>query len=217
LRAFGSSVVPYPGLEGFLEDIPWFVGSRKPWTDAGIVVEFYIVSGGLEEIINAVPFRAQFTDAWGSAFYADPQTDQITFPRNVISFTEKTRYLFQINKGVTGPASREKPDEVNQEMAIDSRPVPFSHMIYIGDGLTDIPCFSLVEGGGREGRGGRTFGIIHPEHPNQTRRKKIAWNLMSTRRTHGLYSPDYRTGSDLRYMLELAIENICDDVVLRAR
>ena len=215
LRQFGKTLKPYPGLLKFFTDMEGFVRTKPAWRKAGITVEFYIISGGLEEIINEAPFRKFFKDAWGSSFYADAVTGQIQFPKNTVSFTEKTKFLFQVNKGIIGPESRENPDEVNKEMALEDRRIPFANMVYIGDGLTDIPCFSLVERGSRERKGGHTFGIVHPNKPDQERRKKIAWNLMEQRRTKGLYRPNYGKGTSLRYMIELAVEHICDDIVLR--
>ncbi len=100
LREFGRTLKPYPGLLRFFDDLGKLVQSQPEYRKAKIKIEFYIISGGLEEIINNTPFRKFFKDAWGSAFHSDPQTDLIEFPRNAVTFTDKTRFLFQINKGV---------------------------------------------------------------------------------------------------------------------
>lgn len=146
LTAFGRQLKPYPGLPSFLKHVRVFIQSKDEYRKAGITVQFFIVSGGLQEIIEGFTLRSLFTDIWASSFATDPQTSVIKFPRNAITFTDKTRFLFEINKGLIGPEFRANPDAVNRKMDEQDRPVPFRNMIYVGDGLTDVPCFSLVGG-----------------------------------------------------------------------
>ena len=68
--------------------------------------------------------------------------------KRCVTFTEKTRFLFEINKGISPSAAAAQPHLVNQLIREEDRPIPFANMIYVGDGLTDIPCFSLIEKGG---------------------------------------------------------------------
>ena len=80
---------------------------------------------------------------WGCDFKYDSR-GVIAFPKNVISFTDKTRFLFMIHKGKVGPDFQGQPYAVNATMTVDERPVPFENMVYIGDGPSDIPCMSLI-------------------------------------------------------------------------
>ncbi len=77
------------------------------------------------------------------------------FPKSIVSFTEKTKFLYAINKGITGTELRRTPYSVNDVIPKDQRRIPFSNMIYLGDGPTDIPCFSAIQQ-----NGGKTIGIL---------------------------------------------------------
>ena len=152
LFEFGQTLDFYEGVRQFLDQIPVCLGSQPDWVEAEVNVEFYIVTGGLQEIVDGCPIRDSFRDVWGCSFQGDASTGVISFPKNSMTFTDKTRFLFQINKGIVGPDSRTNPNAVNKDVSPEERPIPFHNMIYIGDGLTDIPCFSLVESGNGVGR-----------------------------------------------------------------
>src|SRR3546814_19852196 len=89
---------------------------------------------------------------------SDLQAGAIRFPKRVVSFTDKTRYLFHIQKGIVGPSSRNKPFEVNRKIAPDKLRIPFEPMIFVGDGYTDIPLFSPLRRSG-----GVAFGVSSAE------------------------------------------------------
>jgi hypothetical protein len=122
--------------------------------------------------------------------------------RNVIDFTSKTRYLFEINKGVA-KFSRRNPFLVNEAVPEAGRRVPFSNIIYLGDGLTDIAAFSLVQS-----RGGTAFSICNPDNPNSA--KRTWWKFMKKQRTAAAYTPRYRPDDDLGKFLRLAVQQICE-------
>src|SRR5690606_5884316 len=102
----------------------------------------------------------------------------IRFPRRIVNFTDKTRYLFHIQKGIVGPSSRNKPFEVNRKIAAEKLRVPFEQMIFVGDGYTDIPCFSLIRRSG-----GVAFGVWDPKHRDKRSR---AWGLIQEGRASNL-------------------------------
>ncbi|MBI5500638.1 MAG: haloacid dehalogenase-like hydrolase [Deltaproteobacteria bacterium] len=121
-------------------------------------VEFYVVSGGLEPLVKAGLARHGLGDFFEDRVVAcqlDDGPNGLARIRRAVSFTEKTRYLYEINKGFFGDRD---PTKVNEWVDPASRPVPFHNMIYVGDGLTDIPCFSMLEK-----FGGTPIAVVPPE------------------------------------------------------
>jgi phosphoserine phosphatase len=142
LREFGGTLNFYPGLPGLFKDLRDSVAEHHISNPA---IEFYVVSGGLEEVIRGSSIAKHLAGIWACEFAEEG--GQIRHLKNIVSFTEKTKYLFQINKGIGEAAT---PYAVNERVDQSARRVPFENMIYVGDGLTDVPCFSLVKhfGGG---------------------------------------------------------------------
>jgi hypothetical protein len=123
--------------------------------------------------------------------------------KSSVSFTEKTKFIYAINKGITGKRLRSNPYSVNDVISEEDRRIPFRNIIYVGDGPSDIPCFSMITASGGDG-----IGVT----------EKIAkgYELAKGKRTTtGPYSPDYRTGSDMRRALEAAILDKADGMVSR--
>jgi phosphoserine phosphatase len=144
LRRFGSTLDKfyYPGIPRIFQDLQ---RKAKPY---GVDVEYYIVSSGLQEIIEGSRITKEYFKAvYGSRLAGDNDKGMLKYIKRCITYTEKTRYLFEINKGVSPSESHR--DFVNEEIPMEKRRIPFSNMVYVGDGLTDIPCFSLVKTGVR--------------------------------------------------------------------
>jgi len=137
-------------------------------------------------------------DIFGCTFDVHPKTGVLQFPKSIITFTEKTKFIFAINKGISSSQLRRSPYEVNNFMKEAKRRIPFSNIIYIGDGPSDIPCLSLIKK--FEGIG---IGVIGSGSVRKS------YELAKGRRvTVGPYDCDYRRGSTLRKMIEQAIEDI---------
>jgi len=128
----------------------------------------------------------------------------VTRIQRPISFTDKTRYLYEINKGIPPETAQENPYRVNTQMDPEDRRIPFENMIYIGDGITDIPCFSLVKD-----RGGRVFGVINSDDGSV--KQRAIREIGSPRRAGNLNRPSYGEGGQLGSLLRLTIEGICTD------
>lgn len=136
LRELAAGIEYYPGVEGWFERIDAYVAARS---GGSVQVRHYIVSAGLSEILEGISIKRHFTRIYASQYYFDHH-EAARFPTIVINDTAKTQYLFRINKG------REAALEtINEYMPEGERPIPFQHMLYIGDGLTDVPCMTVVK------------------------------------------------------------------------
>ena len=165
--------------------------------DDGFQAQFYVISSGLGDLIRATTIARRLTDIWGSDFAYD-DSGAICAIKNVISFSDKTRYLYQISKGLIGPEARKNPFAVNHRTT--HRPVPFKNMIFVGDGYTDIPCFAVVEKA--EGRAVAVY--------DQSNRAKVgkAYGFVDDRRVSHLEPAVYIKNSGADSAIRLAITHI---------
>jgi len=207
LRSLGAKVQLFPGVSDLVPRLEKFVDSRKEFKEAFLKIEFYIISGGFEEIIKGTPIAKSMKDVFGCTFIE--RSKQI-MPKSIVTFTEKTKFLYAINKGISGLELRRNPYRVNEVIKRENRRIPFSNMIYVGDGPTDIPCFSAVQS-----NGGKTIGILKHTKRGETVivDTKRAWAIARGERTTlGPYHPDYSENSDLYDILKLEIERIGLDI-----
>ena len=109
---------------------------NKIGADAGARIEHYIISSGLREIIEGSEIRDKFDDIFACEFFYD-ENGVATWPKNVVNYTTKTQFLFRINKGILDLTDNQALNEFTPE---DERRIPFRNMIYLGDGMTDVPC-----------------------------------------------------------------------------
>jgi 2-hydroxy-3-keto-5-methylthiopentenyl-1-phosphate phosphatase len=204
LEAFGADLTEtlYPGIPGLFDDINSIADEYED-----ITIDYYIISEGLEPIIQGTEIAGRCEAVYASQLDADSEgiIQRIQRP---ISFTDKTRYLYEINKGITPDEARDNPYEVNTEVAPEERRIPFENMIYIGDGITDIPCFSLVKD-----RGGRVFGVIDSDDEGDegSAKQRAIRDIGSPRRAGNLNDPMYGESGRLGSLLRLTIEGICTD------
>lgn len=205
LRYLGQELPLYEGLPGAFDEfkrLSWRVAKFK---EAGIRLELYIISGGLEEIIRGTPIAEHMNGIFGCNFDYDPSTNFPCAIKSVISFTEKTRFVFAINKGISEGTARVDPYRVNDAIAEGKRKIPFKNMIYIGDGPSDIPCLSLIVK-----YGGVGIGVCPP-----TQTFKKGYELAQGERTTiGPYTANYTKGSDMHKALEQAIRAKGLDILL---
>lgn len=173
-----------------------------------VQLEFYLISSGIGDVLRQTPIADAFTDIWASEFIYD-QAGAINFPKRIVSFTDKTRYLFHIQKGIFGPASRNKPFEVNRKVEREKLRVPFEQMIFVGDGYTDIPCFSLIRRSG-----GVAFGVWDPRHREKRSR---AWGFIEDGRVSNLNHARFGEDAELYQLLEAAVDSLASKIVLRSR
>jgi hypothetical protein len=202
LVKLGKKVKPYDGVPLFISQLQSKL-KKKQYTNFNIKLEAYIISSGIEDIIRGTKFSQEFKDVFGSKFSIDKPTKKINGVKSIVSFTEKTKFLYAINKGITDKQLRSNPFLVNDRVKKDSRRIPFNNMIYLGDSTGDVPCFAAVtyfKGSG--------IGILTKK--DVTKGFKLA---KERRSTVGPYKPNYKNGSTLRIMLDDMVEKIANRII----
>jgi len=192
-KEFAARLTFHPGVTRIFPHLTQYTSEHYK----DLELEFYIISSGIGEIVRNTRISKHFTDIWASEFHYN-EDGCIVFPRNIISFTDKTRYLFQISKGLIGPESRADHYAVNRRTS--GYRIPMGNFIFVGDGLTDIPCFSLVKR-----YGGVAIGV-YDKHRRE--RWSRAWDFLEEGRVTNLLSADYTLNSDLTTSLYMAIDAI---------
>ncbi len=172
-----------------------------------VTLEFYLISSGIGDVLRNMPIANEFTDIWASEFYYDGDGIATT-PRRIISFTDKTRYIFQVQKGIIGKESRGKPFAVNKRVPVDQVRIPLSQMVFVGDGYTDIPCFSLIKQ-----NGGIPIAVY--DH-KQTEKWGNAFQFVADGRVSNLHSANYKEGSDLVNFLTMAVRSLAERIAVAA-
>src|SRR5580658_2478562 len=149
LNNLGEDVVLFPGLPEAFVELRTFIKQANELQGSKINLEYYIISGGIEEMIVGSPVASYMNGIFGSSFAYDAQSLEPVGIKTTVSFTEKTRYIYGISKGLTTSDLRSNPYKINDSMPKENRRIPLSQMIYIGDGPSDIPCLSaIIQGSG---------------------------------------------------------------------
>ena len=186
LAEFGASVDVYTGASTFIDEI-------NSNLDSDVSVEGYVVSSGIESMMKGSKIAGSFTDIFGGRLYE--QDGIISGIKSSITFTEKTKFIFAINKGIASQI-REKPYDVNNFISESERRIPFENMIYLGDGPSDIPCFSMIEK-----LGGTSIAIDSKDEWSKN------WEYELRNRKMDSFKPDYSENGELRKKLESIIQS----------
>jgi hypothetical protein len=205
LRELGAKLSFFPGIPEMFEEFKsgLLTGEHEAH---GITLEHYIVSSGIKELILGSRIEPFVRKIFGCE-YAEDDDGRITFPKRVISHTQKTQFLFRINKGMLDVSQ-----DVNDHMPPELRPIPFQNMIYVGDGPTDVPCFTVMKQ-----TGGRAIAVYNPLDTTRVSFKKCYQLIAHADRVRHIAPADYRPGSHLRLLLEEMITEIADSIVERRR
>jgi hypothetical protein len=186
LREAGRST---PLFEGVSE---WFDRINDHASEIGLSLEHYVVSSGIQEMIEGCEIAAKFKHIFASKFIYD-ENDAAIWPGIAINYTTKTQFLFRINKEVINNWDNES---VNKWIKMDERPIPFERMIFIGDGDTDIPSMKMVRL-----QGGHSIAVFDPEEwpkdGSGSKAQEKVFKLISEDRVHFVAPADYRNGSQL--------------------
>ncbi len=204
LRRMGERLTFFPGVPECFGELNAVVQQPK-YQEQDVHLEHYVVSSGLKAILDGSAIATWTKAMWGCEF---AETDgHISFPKRTISHTQKTQYLFRVNKALLNVAQ-----DVNDHMPEEKRPVPFSHMIYVGDGPTDVPCFTVIKK-----NGGLAVAVYNPDDTTRRSFKKCYDLMLHADRVHCMAPADYRKGSQLRLILEQRLMEIADRIVERRR
>lgn len=195
---FGRKVELFPGV------LEWFKSVRDYGKRKGVTVEHYINSSGLAEIIEGTPIAEEFKRIYACSFIYDEKGEAI-WPGVAVDYTAKTQYLFKINKGIMSMRDNKL---VNQSQAEDKKRVPFPHMIYFGDGETDVPCMKIVKMWG-----GHSIGVYDPENE---KKKSYARELLKDGRVNFITPADYTVGGHTYQLTCAIIDKIKADYDLKA-
>ncbi|MBQ6861274.1 MAG: haloacid dehalogenase-like hydrolase [Alistipes sp.] len=194
-RESGRKVTLYPGVK------EWFSRINAYGEAQGIRILHYINSSGLTEIIEGTEIAHEFRKIYACSFLYD--VDGVAYwPAVAVNYTNKTQFIFKINKGVE---SVYDSTLVNRYIPEAERPVPFKHMIYVGDGTTDIPCMRLVKN-----FGGHSIAVYNPEQRGV--RRDMA-NLIHDNRVNHVCPADYTEGGEM----DRLVKTIIDKMALDAR
>jgi len=205
LRRLGAQLNFYKGLPEMFDDFRDNLLSAEQ-RDQGISVEHYIISSGMKVLIEGSRLAPYVRAIFGCEF-AEDQQGRITFPKRVISHTQKTQFLFRINKGLLNMSQ-----DVNDHMEADIRPIPFPNMIYLGDGPTDVPCFTVMRK-----NDGHAIAVYNPDDPERVGFKKCYQLSTHADRVRHIAPADFRQGSHLRLLLEQMVDEIASRIVEQRR
>ena len=215
LRELGAELTFHPGMPDFLRQLQEVVAADHLYEHHDISVEHYIVSTGLRPMIEGSAIRPFVEDVWACEFieaphppgYAQPRQEpmfanrEITSLAYIIDNTSKTRALFEINKG-----TNKAPEiHVNSWLPRELRRVPFQNMIYVADGPSDVPAWSLVRS-----EGGRTLGVY--QRGSRAQFEQIS-QLQRDGRIHAFAEADYTPDSTAWLWLTTEVRRIADRIV----
>lgn len=215
LRENGREIQFYPGLPEFFPAAAAWVADKPEYRRHEIQLEHYIVSTGLAEMVRGSRIAPVVAGIWGCEFIENPLQPgfmdqgelaltaeaEIAQIGRVIDNTTKTRALFEINKGT----NKNSAIDVNSNVRPEDRRIPFQNMIYIADGPSDIPSFSVVKG-----NGGKAFGVYNPARPEEFAQND---RLRQVGRIDHYGPADYTPASSTAQWLRLHIQLMCDRIV----
>lgn len=185
-RNQGKDVVLFDGVT------EWFDRITKYGEEQGVKIEHYVISSGLKEIIEGTPIANCFTKIYAAEFMYNEEGEAI-WPAMAVNYTSKTQFVYRINKGVLDVTEH---DDLNESVPDEKKRISFANMIYIGDGLSDVPCMKLVKS-----NGGHSVAVYQDK-------KEQAVNLLKKGRVSYIAHTDYREGSKLDTTIKAIINQI---------
>lgn len=192
----GASVEFFPGVEQWFDLVNAYVARRAD--SEGVELRHYLISSGLTEIVEGTSIFPKFHNVFASEYWFEAY--ELPYPKRVITDTGKTQYLFRINKGIEDVGR-----SINEHMPEAERPVPFSNMIYFGDGDTDVPSMAVTR------KNGGYAMAVHP--PGKAKQKCI--RLFEAGRCDFFAVADYREGRELFKRTCLLLDRMLADIRVR--
>ncbi|MBR3064179.1 MAG: haloacid dehalogenase-like hydrolase [Bacteroidales bacterium] len=188
--SFGRHIQLYEGVK------EWFALINEYGKRHGVVVEHYINSSGQVELIEGTSIAHEFKKIFACSFWYD-ESGVAVWPAVAVDYTGKTQFLFKIAKGIMDISDNTKVNESQKE---DDKPIPFSHMIYLGDGTTDVPCMKIVKM-----FGGNSIAVYSRENQRQ---QETARKLLKQDRVNFICEADYRVGGQIYEVVTTIIDKI---------
>jgi len=215
LKEVGKEITFYPGLPEFFEESKKWVTEKPEYRKHDIKLEHYIVSTGLAQMIRGSKIAPYVDGIWGCEFIESPlqpgfinQSEfsitseaEIAQIGMVIDNTTKTRPLFEINKGT----NKNPAIDVNSNIKAEDRRIPFQNMIYIADGPSDVPSFSVVKY-----NGGKAYGVYNPSRPDEFAQND---RLRQAGRIDHYGEANYNSNSNTNNWLKLQIQQLSDKII----
>ena len=183
LRECGKNIQFYPGVSS------WFKRINKYAEEKGVIVEHYLVSSGTIEIVEGCSIFPEFTKAYGCEFYYE--NDEPVWPKLAINYTQKTQFFFRIAKGAIDVTNDNSVNEKSAKLRI-----PYRNIVYMGDGMTDIACMTLVKK-----NGGKSI-AVYPEKDYEKVKQ-----IYNDGRLSYYCRADYSAGSKMETMIKLIIDS----------
>ena len=192
-QEFGSRVELLDGVK------EWFKLVNEYGAAKGLNIEHYINSSGLIEMIEGTPIAKEFKHIYACSYLYDESGNAI-WPGVAVNFTTKTQFLFKINKGIDSISDNTR---INEFIEQDKRPVQFKHIIYFGDGETDIPCMKLINE-----KGGHAIAVYNP---GDEKKKRTAEKLIKEGRVNFVCPADYTENKEIHQVVKTIFDKIKAD------
>ncbi len=195
LQGMGKNIKFFPGVE------EWFSRINSFGEENGIKVEHYLISSGNKEIVEGCSIAKEFRVLYACEFLYDPLTKEPIWPKLVINFTQKTQYFYRISKGVY---------DVNDDVGVNTKTplhrIPYSNIVYIGDGMTDIPAMIIAKN-----NGGKSIAVYGKGNEEKVQ------DLYRDGRVNYVCPADYREGKELDKVMHLIIQGVAINETLGKR
>lgn len=195
LKQLATKIKYFPGVLNYFKRINDHVKDRF---SSEVQLRHYIISAGLKEIILGTKIAKYFYKVFASEYYYD-EYGAATFPNVIVNDTLKTQFIFRINKG-----KEELHENINLHMPMYLRAIPFQNILYIGDGLTDVPCMTVIRK-----NGGYAIAVYKP---HTSKGKKTCKELLKAERVDFIAQADYSSGSELDKLIKLLLGNIVEGI-----
>jgi hypothetical protein len=196
--AMARSIEYFPGVATWFTRMNGYVRKRSRGT---VKLQHYLISAGQKEILDGVSIRRHFKRIYASEYHFNHH-GVATFPKFLVTDTLKTQFLFRINKGIESVT-----ESINEHMPEEERAIPFPNMIYVGDGMTDVPSMALTKK-----NGGHTVAVYDPKGE---RGRATCVKLLEAGRADFVAEADYRAPSRLTKRVQLLLDAIVADVAYR--
>ena len=193
-----AAIVYFPGVATWFGRMNAYVARRSR---RRVKLRHYLISAGQKEILEGVSIRKHFRRIYASEYHFNHH-GVATFPKFLVTDTLKTQFLFRINKGI-----EDVSESINEHMPEAERAIPFPNMVYVGDGMTDVPSMALTKK-----NGGHAVAVYDPK---AARGRATCVKLLDAGRVDFVAEADFRAPSRLSRRVELLLDAIIADIAYR--